>query len=73
MGLQKLHLVGQDAPVAQDEVLPQARHIGCEKQRHVRLLRSAVAFTVVAGAAGGHHVHPVVHPVLGKGDDVFAR
>ena len=38
----------------------------------MRLLGGAVAFAVVAGAAGGNHIHPVVHPVLGKGDDVFA-
>ena len=73
MGLQKLHLVGQDAPIAKDEVFPQAGHVGGVKQRHVRLLGGAVAFAVVAGAAGGNHIHPVVHPVLGKGDDVFAR
>ena len=48
MGHQKLHLVRQDAAVAQDEVLPQAGHIGRIEQGHVGLLRRAVAFAVVA-------------------------
>jgi hypothetical protein len=71
---QEFHLIGQDAAVAQDEVLPQAGHIGRIQQRHVGLLgRAAAALAVVAGPAGGDHVHPVVLPVLRKRDDVFAR
>ena len=73
MGHQKLHLVGQDAAVAQDEVFPQAGDIRRKEQRHVRLLGRAVTFAVVAGTAGGDHVHPVVHAVLSEGDDVLAR
>ena len=72
MGHQKLHLVSQYAPVAQDEVLPQAGHVGGVEQRHVGLLGGAVAFTVVAGAAGGDHIHPVVHALLRKRNDVLA-
>ena len=70
---QKLHLVRQDAAVTQDEVFPQAGHVGREKQRHVRLLGRTVAFAVVAGTAGGDHIHPVVHAILRKGNDVLAR
>ena len=70
---QKLHLVGQDAAIAQDEVFPQARYVGREEQGHVRLLGRTVAFAVVAGAASGDHIHPVVHAILGEGDDVFTR
>jgi len=70
---QKLHLVRQDAAVAQDEVFPQTGHIGRVEQRHVGLLGGAVALAVVAGAAGGDHVHPGVDTVLGKRDDVLAR
>jgi hypothetical protein len=69
---QELHLVRQDAAVAQDEVFPQAGHVRRVQQRHVRLLGRAAALAVVAGAAGRHHVHPVVLAVLGERDDVLA-
>ena len=69
---QKLHLVGQDAAVAQNEVFPQAGNIRRVEQGHVGLLGGAAAFAVVAGAAGGDDVHPVVAAVLGEGDDVLA-
>jgi uncharacterized repeat protein (TIGR01451 family) len=69
---QELHLVRQDAAVAQDEVLPQAGHVGRVQQAHAGLLGRAAALAVVAGAAGRHHVHPVVLAVLGEGDDVLA-
>ena len=70
---QELHLVRQDAAVAQDEVFPQAGHIGRVQQRHVRLLGRAVALAVVAAAAGGDHVHPDVAAFLRLRDDVLAR
>ena len=69
---QKRHLVRQDAAVAQDEVFPEAGHIGRVEQRHVGLLGRAVAFAVVARLAGRDHVHPVVLPFLAHGLDVFA-
>ena len=69
---QKLHLVGQDAAVAQNKVFPQRGHIRRVKQRHARLLGRAVGFAVVASLAGGDHVHPSVLAVLAEGDDVFA-
>jgi len=69
---QKLHLVRQNAAVAQDEVLPQAGDVRRIEQRHIRLLGCAVAFPMITRAAGGDYVHPVVHAVLGKGDDVLA-
>lgn len=48
---QELHLVGQDAAVAQDEVFPQAGHVGGIQQGHVGLLRRAAALAMVAGPA----------------------
>ena len=38
----------------------------------MRLLGGAVAFAVVAGAAGCHHVHPAVLALLRERDDVLA-
>jgi hypothetical protein len=70
---QKLHLIGQDAAVAQNEVFPQAGHIRRVKQRHMRLLGRAGGFAVVAAFAGGDDIHPAIHAALGVGDDVFAR
>ena len=72
MGHQKLHLIGQDAAVAQNKVFPQAGHVGRVEQRHTRLLGGAAALAVVARAAGCHHIHPSVHAFLSKGHDVFA-
>ena len=72
MGHQELHLVVQDAAVAQDKVFPQGGHIRRVEQGHFGLLRGATALAVVASAAGGDHIHPVVHPVLGKRDDVLS-
>ncbi len=69
---QELHLVGQNAPVAQNEVFPQARYVGRVQKRHVGLLGGAATLAVVAGAAGRDNVHPVVNAVLGKGNDVLA-
>ena len=69
---QKLHLVGQNAAVAQNEVFPQARHVRREQERHMGLLGRAVAFAVVAGTAGGDHIHPAIHTILGERNDVFA-
>ena len=37
------------------------------------LLGGAAALAVVARTAGGDHVHPGVHALLRKGDDVLAR
>jgi hypothetical protein len=70
---QKFHLVRQDAAVAQDEVFPQAGNIRRVQERHVRLLGGAAAFAVVAGAAGGDHVHPRVDAILSERNDVLAR
>ena len=69
---QKLHLVIQYAAVAQNKVFPQRGHIRRVQQRHARLLGRAVGFAVVAGLAGGDHVHPSVLAVLAEGNDVFA-
>ena len=71
MGHQKLHLIAQDAPVAQNKIFPQRRHIRRVEQGHSRLFWGARAFAVIARAASGHHVHPCVGPLLGKRNDVL--
>lgn len=73
MGDQKLHLVRQNPPVAQDEVFPEAGYIGRVEQGHARLFRRAGALAVVAGTAGSHQIHPVMAAACGDGHDVFAR
>jgi hypothetical protein len=70
---QELHLVRQNAAVAQNEVFPQAGHIRRVQQRHVGLLGRAAAFAVVAGATGGHHIHPGINAILRKRNDVLTR
>ena len=69
---QELHLVCQDTSIAQNKVFPQTGHIGRVKQSHISLLGGAAAFTMITGAAGGDHVHPIVDTVLGERDDVFS-
>ncbi len=69
---QKLHLIGQDASVAQNKVFPETGHIRRVEQRHMRLLGRAGGFAVVAAFAGGHHIHPAIYAALGIGNDVFA-
>ncbi len=69
---EEFHLVGQNAPIAQYEVFPQAGHVGGIKQGHAGLLRRAVGFAGVAGTAGGDDVHPMVMSVLAKRHNVFS-
>ena len=45
---QKLHLIGQDSAVSQNEIFPEAGHIRGVKQRHACLLGRATAFAVIA-------------------------
>ncbi len=68
---QKLHLIGQNAAIAQNEIFPQAGHIRRVKQGHMRLFGRAGGFAVVAAFAGGDDVHPIVLAAQGIGDDVF--
>ena len=72
MSHQKLHLIRQNATVAQNEVLPKAGFVGRIKEGHLRLFRRAMALTVVAGAACGHHVHPSINAILSKRHYVLA-
>ena len=53
-GEQELHLVGQDAPAAQDHVLVQAGHVGQVEQAHVGLLGQAAALAAVREYANGN-------------------
>lgn len=69
---QELHLIGQNATIAQDKVFPQRGHIRGVQKRHARLLGGATAFSVVARPASGHHIHPSIHPLLRKGNDVLS-
>jgi len=73
MGHQEFHLVCQNAPVAQNEILPQGGHIGCVEQGHAGLLWGARAFAVIARATRCHHIHPRIGAFLSKRDDVLAR
>ena len=43
----------------------------CHQKLHL-VLGCTVAFAVVAGTAGGNHIHPIINTVLGKGNDVLA-
>ncbi len=70
-GHQKFHLIHQNAAVAQYEVFPQAGHIRGVQQRHMGLLGGAVALAVVAGTTSGNDVHPGVHTMLCKRNNVF--
>jgi len=45
---QKLHLIGQDSAVSQNEIFPQAGYVRGEEQWHACLLRCSAAFAVVA-------------------------
>ncbi len=69
---QKFHLIGQNSAVAQNKIFPQAGHIGCVEQRHMRLLWRAGGLAVVAVFASGDDIHPTIHTALGIRDDVFA-
>ena len=71
MGRQEFHLIGQDSAISQNEVLPQRGHIRSVQQGHFGLFGCATAFSQVARAACGHHIHPGVDPLLGEWNDVL--
>ena len=72
MGHEKLHLVGQNAAVSQDEILPQRGRVRGVEQRHARLLGGSGTFAVIAGTAGRDQIHPAVLPAGAHGDNVLA-
>lgn len=72
MGSQELHLIGQDAAIAQNKILPQRGDIRGVEQRHSGLLGSATAFAVIARATSRDHIHPRIDPLLCKGNDVLS-
>jgi KUP system potassium uptake protein len=72
-GKQVFHLVGQDAPVAQDEVLVAIGDVRHVEQRHARLLGRLAAFADIAVAARGDRVGPGIPPTPRHGDDVVPR
>jgi hypothetical protein len=64
MGLQKLHLVRQDASALKIDVLGVGGHEGYSKELHARLLGRAPRLVIVAALAGGNHIAPMIGPVL---------
>lgn len=69
--LQEGHLIGKDAPVAENETLIAADGVGNIEQRHARFFWTPVALAGVARATGGNHIGPFVTPAPGYRDDVF--
>ncbi len=71
MGHQKLHLIRQNAAIAQDEILPQTWGVWRVQQGHFGLLGGAAAFAMIAGTASCHDVHPGVNTPLSEWNDMF--
>ena len=70
---EKLHLISQYPPVRENQVFSAIGHIGQIAQLHVSLIRRAVAFSFIAGPAGGDNVHPDIATAARKWHDVIAR
>src|SRR3984893_2172006 len=59
---QVFHLIGEDASIAQDEMLMTVRHVGYVEQWHARLLQRAATFGGIAAPARGNSVGPHITP-----------
>ena len=57
---QIFHLIGQDVAILQNEMFMAIRGIGNIKQFHPRLFRCAIGFAMIARAARGDDVDPIV-------------
>ena len=72
MGHQKLHLIGQNAPIAQNHVFPQRWHVRRVDQRHARFVRLLIALALIATVAGRNAIHPRIFAPARERHDVFA-
>ena len=57
---QIFHLIGENVAILQNEMFVAIRRVGNIKQFHARLFRCAIGFAVVARAARGDDVDPIV-------------
>ena len=73
VGEQVLHLVGENPPSFQVDVLGIVRRKRNGNQLHHGLFRRPAAFMVVASPACGRNVVPDVEPALGQGRNVVTR
>jgi len=69
---EEVHLIGQDVPIAEDQVLGLIRNMRRIEELHARLLRSATGLALVTRATGGDDVHPDIATTLDHGYDVVA-
>jgi hypothetical protein len=69
--LQERHLVGQDAPIAEDEALVAADRIRNIQQRHPCLFGPAVALARIARPTGGYYVGPFMPSAARHGHDML--
>ena len=70
LGDQEFHLIGENAPITEQQILGPGRGEGHREQRHVRLVGGAVVLATVATAAGGHHVGPDIPALARDGNDM---
>src|SRR2546426_6207127 len=70
---QKFHLVGENLPIGEDQVLRLVRHIRRVKKLQSRFFRHAVALDSVAGTARRDHVHPRVGAAARYRPDMVPR
>src|SRR5712691_6843928 len=70
---QKFHLVRENLPIGEDQVLRLVRHIGCVEKLQSRFFRHAVALDSVARPARRDHVHPRVGAAARYRPDMVPR
>src|SRR6266852_9590268 len=70
---QKFHLVRENLPIGENQVLRLVRHVRRVKKLQPRLLRNAVALDSVAGPARRDHVHPRVGAAARYRPDMVSR
>ncbi len=67
---QELHLIGENAAIAEQQILRPGRRKRYRQQGHLRFVRSAVVLATVTTAAGGHHIGPDIPALARNGNDV---
>ncbi len=70
LGDQELHLIGENAPITEQQILGPGRGEGHREQRHARLVGGAVVLAAIATAAGGHHIGPDIPAPARDGNDM---